>query len=412
MANTEEQNSGVVSAFRVPKRNLNIGGIDKKNRPFNPRFNRPIKRNEIFEKLISDGIISAVSFGSKNCFFTKELSEENKTILKEKIDADNKLAQLKYSKVDIDEKGWWTIYTSTKDGIKPSKELSDAIDTYHSFSDPEDKNCLTMYGEIGFSVDFSKLNMVADDEGISFPYGILFFSDSKSFINQFSAKCAVLPRRLEKARNNAYIYQIEDWTDARISGSFRSSGHFVIFFVSNVETITGEDGEQYTYPKVSLYDIEVLLNRDKDGTISAVGIGKVESSEVTANSIAKDAYGSEINYLIKNAFGKHSVASIASSRFVSDYIYLIGDDPRYYDLSLFNSDTVDERKKNSEKFSSQKKVETTQEKSEEHSDNKPKKKAVKKNNKKNETGSTETEKVSESEEKTTIAEDTTAKSSE
>ena len=85
MANTEEQNSGVVSAFRVPKRTLNIGGIDKKSRPFNPRFNRPIKRNEIFDKLISDGIISAVSFGSKNCFFTKELSEENKASIAEII---------------------------------------------------------------------------------------------------------------------------------------------------------------------------------------------------------------------------------------------------------------------------------------------------------------------------------------
>lgn len=393
MANTEEQNSGVVSAFRVPKRTLNIGGIDKKSRPFNPRFNRPIKRNEIFDKLISDGIISAVSFGSKNCFFTKELSEENKEILKTKIDADNKVAQLKYSKVDIDEKGWWSIYTSTKDGIKPSKELSEAIDTYHSFSDPEDKNCLTMYGEIGFSVDFSKLNMISDDEGISFPYGILFFSDSKSFINQFSAKCAVLPRRLEKARNNAYINQIEDWTDARISGSFRSSGHFVIFFVSNTETITEEDGTQYTYPKVSLYDIEVLLNRDKDGTISAVGIGKVDYEEVTANSINKDAYGSEINYLIKNAFGKRSVASIATSRFVSDYIYLVGDDPRYYDLSLFNSDTVDERKKNSEKFTSQKpnaENQTTEQKT----NIPPKKKAVKKTNK---NVTSETEKSTESE---------------
>lgn len=381
MADTEVQGSEIaVSNFKVPKRNLNIGGIDKKNRPFNNRYNRPIKRNEVFEKLVSDGIISAVTLGAKNCFFIKELSEENKEKLLAKIDAENKISQLKYTGVDLEDKGWWSVYTSSKDGIKPCKEISEVINEYHSFDDPEDKNCLTMYGEIGFSVDFSKLNMKCNEEGeIVFPYGTLFFSDSKSFVNQFSATCAVLPMRLERARNNAYIKPInsENWFDARIKGSFRSSGHFVIFYVSDVETVTEEDGSVKEYPKVSLIDIEVLLNRDKDGTISTIGIGKVDQTCVVSKEMPGDPYGSEISYLIKNVFGKHSVASIASSRFVSDYIYLVGDDPRYYDLSLFRTDDMKERKKN-EKFGTSENKTTVSEEAP-VSKAKPKKKAKKAN---------------------------------
>jgi hypothetical protein len=45
MADENENLTKVTNSFKVPKRNLNIGGIDKKNRPFNTRFNRPIKKS-------------------------------------------------------------------------------------------------------------------------------------------------------------------------------------------------------------------------------------------------------------------------------------------------------------------------------------------------------------------------------
>ncbi len=69
MADEIENPTRVSNSFKVPKRNLNIGGIDKKNRPFNARFNRPIKKSEELSKLMINGIIKSVELGSKNCFF-------------------------------------------------------------------------------------------------------------------------------------------------------------------------------------------------------------------------------------------------------------------------------------------------------------------------------------------------------
>ena len=356
MANEEnlETNStnGVTTSFRVPKRNLNINGIDKKNRPFNARFTRPIKKSEEISKLIESGLIKSVSFGSKNCFFVKELNEANKSDLLSKLNVEEKLSQLRYSEADIADNGWWTIETIVKDGLKPCKELTEAIDAYHSYDDPENKNCLTMYGEISLNVDFSKLNMISDESGISYPYGILFFSDSKSFVNQFSASCAVLPYRLEKARNNPYIKQIDNWENVSIKGSFRSTGHFVIFYVSSEEDVVVENGHAVAFPKVHMITIETILNREREGSISGVGIGKVEESEILAKHYVNengDPFGSEIVYLIENAFSKYSTQSIAASHFASDYIYLVGDDPRYYDLSCLNSESA-ERKNPDDKF--------------------------------------------------------------
>ena len=373
MADEIENPTRVSNSFKVPKRNLNIGGIDKKNRPFNARFNRPIKKSEELSKLMINGIIKSVELGSKNCFFVKELSETDKADLLAKLNVEEKFSQLRYSEYEIAENGWWTINTVTKDGIKPCKELVEAIDAYHSYNDPENKNCLTMYGEVTLNVDFSKLDLVQEEDGgVSYPYGILFFSDSKSFVNQFAAKCAVFPRRLEQARNNPYIRQIEDWENATIKGSFRSTGHFVIFYVKEQDGVEVGNGDVKLFPKVHMITIETILNRGENGLVTGVGIGKVEESEVLADHYKEnegDPFGSEIAYLVENAFAKYSTQSNAASHFAKDYIYLVGDDPRFYDLSALN---VDPSKNPADKAAGDKKDKKPSNNKKHNKNNKPK----------------------------------------
>lgn len=384
MADSNENSTGITNSFRVPKRNLNINGIDKKNRPFNSRFNRPIKKSEELSKLMVNGIIKSVDLGSKNCFFVKELSETDKADLLAKLNVEEKLSQLIYDSAEIDDSGWWTIETKVKDGIKPCKGLVEAIDAYHSYNDPENKNCLTMYGEVSLAVDFSKLDLVQEDDGgVSYPYGILFFSDSKSFVNQFSAKCAVYPRRLEQARNNPYIKQIDNWENATIKGSFRSTGHFVIFYVSSQDGVEVESGEIKLFPKVHMITIETILNRGENGLVTGVGIGKVEETEVLADHFKAndgDPFGSEIVYLVENAFAKYSTQSNAASHFAKDYIYLVGDDPRFYDLSSLNADPSKTPEKSGDKKdkkpSNKNKAKNNKPKNNKPSVNKPKQEEV------------------------------------
>jgi len=213
-----------------------------------------------------------------------------------------------------------------------------------------------MYGNMSFKIDFSKLNLVeGSDNGIKYPYGAFFFSDSKSSINQFSASCILNKNRVAKTTHNvSYIKNIEDWSNVEFSGSFRTKGHAIVFYVSEEETdkedigLSNESaGIQFfdgNYPKVNIIHIEFVLNRKKDGVISGVGINKVEKFSVFANGKKADAFGSEVDYLVKDVFAKYAKPGVSVSRFAGDYIYLLGDSPKYYDLTILRDDN-DERAK-------------------------------------------------------------------
>lgn len=345
---TNESTTGNVGgfplqSFRVPKRKISINGIDRKKRPFNQRYhnrsdflknlNDQTEIKEI-DQLINSGILKSVKYGSKNCFFTKELNSENK---------ENFLNLTQDFNPDETVDNGWKVIECFNDGNLPCSEIEEFLNTYKSFEDPENKNCVSMYGNVEINVDFSKLNMVTseNDGGILYPYGVIFFSDNKSFINQFSAKCAVLPSRLEKAKGNAYIKIVDDWENVVVKGNFKTSGHFCIFYVNEEEEVEGT-----RYPKVTLIDIEVGLVRDSEGVIQKVGIKKAAIVNEVATGKEEDGFGSEVEFLIQNMFSKHITSAVATNRFVCDYIYLIGDTPKYYDLSVFHEN--DDRRKSTE----------------------------------------------------------------
>lgn len=384
-----------LQSFRVPKRNISINGIDRKKRPFNSRYHdkavvlKNLKdQSEIKEisDIMSSGLVKLIKYGSKNCFFTKELSDENR----EKF-----LEITKDKNPEETTDNGWKVIECFNDGNNPCSEIGEYLDLYKTFEDPENKNCISMYGNVEIVVDFSKLNMLTSEQdgGILYPYGVIFFSDNKSFINQFSAKCAVLSSRLEKAKGNAYIKMIDDWENVSVKGNFKTSGHFCIFYVNEevIEEDVDTEGDSEYYPKVTLIDIEVGLVRDHDGVIQKVGIKKASILNEVATGKKNDGFGSQVDFLIKNMFSKHVTSPVASNRFVCDYIYLIGDTPKYYDLSVFREDD-DRRKNNEDNFSGEKsksKMNKKQNKSLKNTDKKSSKKKNKINEEKLENDSNE-----------------------
>lgn len=373
-----------LQSFRVPKRNISINGIDRNKRPFNSRYHSKsiILKNskdqtEIKEisDLMNSGLIKQIKYGSKNCFFTKELNDENR----------EKFLNLTKNKSNDEAVNGWKVIECFNDGDDPCSEIKDYLEVYKSFEDTENKNCISMYGNVEIVVDFSKLKMLTSptDGGILYPYGVIFFSDNKSFINQFSAKCAVLPSRIEKAKGNAYINMIDDWENVSVKGSFKTSGNFCIFYV-NEEGIADDgdtegDCDSECYPKVTLINIEVGLIRDHSGMIQKVGIRKASIINELATGKKNDGFGSQIDFLIKNMFSKHITSPVASNRFVCDYIYLVGDTPKYYDLSVFH-ENEDRRKNDNDNFSGEKPNKKNNKKYSKNTD----KKSTKNKNKSNE----------------------------
>lgn len=350
-------------AFVKEKPVLHIGGLRRgfyhggngEGKHFNNRYNnREIKPNATIEQLKKDGFYSDV-FGGKYCFFIDKLPKENLDKLAESlgIEVSAKEGTLELSNTGniLDElqssDGWIAGFTISEDGKNISKKVEESIKLYRSFDDPEKENAFSAYGKAKISVDFSKLNLDRDPEydSVRYPYGIFFFSDDKNFRNAFNASCVLNHDRVENQKYPSPVKPIYDWTCAELDGTFKSKGHFVIFYVSDDDP--SEDGpNNLKYPTVTVYDIEVFANRKPGGLIDSIGYGDVTVSKYgTMGILQDDPFGSVIKIVIDKIFAKHLVQSTPAIHFMRNYIYLVGDNPRFYDLSTVKEAPEDHDKR-------------------------------------------------------------------
>lgn len=289
------------------------------------------KENEVIKGLQNEGIITDLILGAKYCLPTSKLNYDQ--IDQVKTLFDNGLCR----SFSVSDTGW--LAASIK--IDNAEKVKPALEKYREFA-AEDKDLfISGYGEVELTIDFSKVGMLMDpDSGnVYYPYGAFFFSDNKTIVNQFNGTVACLPARYQKLKNKKNLSPIssDNWTEAKISGSFTRRGHFVIFYVT--EDVEKEPG--VWNPIVNIVDIEVVASKNyKNSEVEGVFIGKVEKY---TSSVAD-----EVEFLIRKVYNKYAIPSAASQYFMSDYIFSIGYNPKAYDLTI----AVDNTQESSVKFKS------------------------------------------------------------
>jgi len=280
------------------------------------------KENEVIKELKERGLITDFVLGAKYCLPTNKLNYDQidqvkKLFGEEKVEADRPFRYMSMS-----DSGWLAVSIASENAEK----IKPALSKYREFAKEDKDLFISGYGEVEFTIDFSKFNMFQNEEGeIYYPYGAFFFSDNKTLVNQFAASVACIPNRYQKIKNKRCISPIssENWTNAKITGSFTRRGHLVVFYVS--EDIEKEPGVYY--PVVNIIDIEVGAIKDyKTSEVEKVYIGRVEQDSKCVPD--------EIEYLVKNIYAKYAIPSFASKQFMSDYIYSTGSYPKDYDLDL------------------------------------------------------------------------------
>lgn len=285
------------------------------------------KENEVIKELKEKGFIKDFVLGAKYCLPTNKLNYDKINQIKNLFGEGEEEANRPYRSLSISESGWLavSIASDKAEMIKP------ALEKYREFAKDDKDLFISGYGEIEFTIDFSKFGMFMDPEtgDIYYPYGAFFFSDNKTLVNQFSASVACIPQRYQKIKNKRCISPItsDNWNDAKLSGSFTRHGHLVIFYVT--EDIEKEPGVYH--PVVNTIDIEVgVIKNYKTSEVENAYIGRVErESKCVPN---------EIEYLIKNVYSKYAIPSYASQQFMLDYIFSVGESPKNYILTI----TVDE----------------------------------------------------------------------
>lgn len=279
------------------------------------------KENELIKELKASEIIKDFVLGAKYCLPTNKLNYDQINQIKS-LFGEGEEANRLYRSMSMSDSGWLAVSISSDkaDKIKP------ALEKYREFANNDKDLFISGYGEVEFTIDFSKLGMYQDsDGGVYYPYGAFFFSDNKTTVNQFAAAVACYPDRYQRIKNKRYISPIsnENWTNAKITGSFTRRGHLVIFYVT--EDIEKEPNVYQ--PVVNTIDIEVGVTKNyKTSEVDKVFIVKAEKNSICVPD--------EIEYLIKNVYNKYAIPSFISQRFISDYIYSAGCNPNNYDLTV------------------------------------------------------------------------------
>lgn len=325
-----EENQQEKKAIHIkPKADHNGGQKNfHRNNGGHKRFNnksRKVMVSAEFEKLKEEGIISGVLLGAKTVFATNKLNysqlDELNKALKEQDDPNCNWYHKNQSK-----NGWLAVSTFTEDGRGATSALSEAIETFDKFAAESDNDVFRInYGEAGLTVDFTKANLCAFEDGsIIYPYGTFFFSDVSSN-GQFGASVAVIRDRYVKTHSKGSMLPItaDNWNNSQLFGSFNHSGHFVIFFAS--EEI--EKAPDVYNPVVTTIDIEVFANKDNNG-VNQTAIGRVSVNSVCVEDM--------VEYLTKKVFSRHvrTTNSFIAERFLKDYIYAIGLNPNNYSLDI------------------------------------------------------------------------------
>lgn len=265
------------------------------------------------------GAIKSLTFNGKYCFSIKERSEDFKKSFEEAVEASAPIGKT----VDFN----WIVshYNPTEEDLAKAKG---PVNFWRQTLGEEQR--FASYGEASISVDFSKLDLLKEEHSIDnilYPYGIFFFSDEPTPRNHLRAAVACYPERFNRMKFNNNFEPITDYKNVNLNVQFRNHGRFVIFFVSAEEY--KEESDTYV-PDINTIVIEVTAEKE-DGVITKISVTDSAEYKVTADYENGEDFAS---YMAKNVYYRYVTPFGANTHTIADYLFIVGGDPRNYDLSI------------------------------------------------------------------------------
>lgn len=322
--------NGVIQSDRP-----NIGFTNNHSRRFTKGKKKPMKRksDEMINKLKSDGLLSGLAFKSKYCFFVGKLNSEEKAEFGKLTGylTESELTSQSDDKNYKMSQNWWTFEKEIDDAS--TTEMSAILDKYLSFPDAKERCKFNVYGTIDFGINLSGLNLVKEDNDnsiVKYPYGAIFFGDSKNSRDMIKGKVACVPSCAETLikEKNDYFAPIED-SSFNINGVIKTNGRLCLFYVDGEES--DDDGVEM-YPSIKIVEILVSVIRNKSNSIKNGFIEKMFVSRVEQNTVVVEDVA---DYVLTVAFAKNET-EINKDTIIhnaADYIWMIGKNYTDYNIS-------------------------------------------------------------------------------
>lgn len=298
------------------------------------RSNDNVRRSDkMYEDLIKSGIIEQIKYGAKYCFNVGRLTDSEKLAFNEFV---------LYFKSDSDEdkkkalkQNWWTIEIDELNEDEFAF-MEKACEFYQNIEGAAEKCRFNVYGTVKIPVKFSSVKLVKSDEStglIKYPYGAMFFGDSKNDRDMIDAHVACVGSCAEelKKENNHYFTPIEE-PDFTVNGIVKTNGRLLIYYVESEETAFDDESSdtEKMYPAVKCIELLFSAVRNKSetyrkGFVERIYISRVEDREPTPVESVAD-------YVLTVGFAKNETQlnKDVILHNAADYIWMIGENYENY----------------------------------------------------------------------------------
>lgn len=307
------------------------------------RSNDNVRRSDkMFDDLVKSGLFGKIQFGSKYCFnvgrLTKEEKSEFNCFIKYYSEDDENAKKKALSQ------NWWTVELDAFTEENFAK-MEVACEFYQNIENAKERCRFNVYGTIKLPVDLSNIKLVksADDDGlVKYPYGAIFFGDSKNSRDMMDAHVACIgscAAQLKEERNE-YFVPIED-PKFDINGIIKTNGRLIVYYVDGEETTVATDsGVEETYPVLNYVEVlfSAVRNRTdtyRKGFVEKIYISRVENTNDPDKDREPLVVEDVADYVLSVAFAKNEtdLNKDVILHNAADYIWMIGENYEDYDIS-------------------------------------------------------------------------------
>lgn len=317
------------------------------------------KLNEI------SSVLQRPTFGVKHCFSIGKFQKEEIAKFGTIVDGLVEETGVEISKSN----NWWTLEFSD---VYKTAGIDKIVEEYFSFDESNNVDSTkckhNVYCVPKFDINFSALNLVtAEDGGVKYPYGAIFFSDSKNQTDMIKGRIACIEdcaTQFTKERNP--FFQPLEYTGTEFKSLFRSSGRLELFYVDKEIEIEREDGKTEMLPSITVIDILVGATRNKSEGLTK---GFIDRAFVSRCDTTLQIVENVPDYILTAVFAKNQIESNADTIYscASDYLWSVGENYKEFDLDNFSSRRKDLGLAETQKYIGE------EWRNKQHFDNKPKK---------------------------------------
>jgi hypothetical protein len=309
------------SGYRQPGRSGNGHRTSNRNQPIN------LANNAIYNQLELEADLK-LSLGVSMCFYVNKLNHKQLDDLIESFpDNSFKPSDKRHGDRPIN---WFSTISYSPDGKRPSDIFKESINIYDSFELEKESKRVNSYGVATLSMDFSKLPLFqfqSDDGALTYPFGILFFSDLNNTFDNFKAVISTMSDRKRDAQKCPYITPVQYDHRGKVSctGKFRLRGNFIVFYTTNEI----EKQENQFFPDITIINIPVSISRDQKNW------NNVNSTYAYNIRRMSNCVVDFVEYIIKDIFGFYG---FTDPQPLGEIIHAFGYDPVEYNYPPSISD--------------------------------------------------------------------------